>query len=354
MTQIKSDARPTPAALLTGADTPEGQSLALSLGRAGFRVCLLQLPAGEGARRGAALEPSGIPGHDKLQHVAVVAEGLDGASLARAAQRAEELLGHVTAFVHVALPAAEPRPGEPGSDILDTAAFSIELARQAGTFLALGLSVLPGMFGTQTGVLCLLSSAGAAAVGQSALLGALLGATRELSERCSGTPLRSIALLTQGPSAALEAPALAQLVAQIGGAAAEPQTLENGWVASLWETSLKGPIDFLRPAPPAQVLAAPVALPAPAASAAARGAPGKDRVAVQLAQTFRAAFGLAPNQDVQNLKVGDIKRWDSLGHLKLMMEVEQSLRVRLPADALSRIQSFKDLEKAVRANLPAR
>ena len=55
-----------------------------------------------------------------------------------------------------------------------------------------------------------------------------------------------------------------------------------------------------------------------------------------------------------DLKVGDIKRWDSLGHLKLMMEVEQSLRVRLPADALSRIQSFKDLEQAVRANLPAR
>src|SRR5688572_16041191 len=158
MTQIKSDARPAPAALLTGAETPEGQSLAASLGRAGIRVCLLQLPAGEAASRDAALEPSGIPGHDKLQHVAVVAEGLDGASLARAARRAEELLGHVTAFVHVALPgAAEARPDEPGSDVLDTAAFSIELARQAGTFLALGLAVLPGMFGTQTGVLCLLS-----------------------------------------------------------------------------------------------------------------------------------------------------------------------------------------------------
>ena len=355
MTQIKSDARPAPAALLTGAETPEGQSLALSLGRAGFRVCLLQLPAGEGARRGAVLEPSTLPGHDKLQHVAVVADGLDGASLARAAQRAEELLGHVTAFVHVALPGTEPAasPNGPASDTLDTAAFSIELARQAGAFLALGLAVLPGMFGTQTGVVCLLSSADAAAVGQSALLGALLGATRELSERCSGTPLRSIALLTKGPRAALEAPALAQLVAQLGGAAPEQHALDNGWVASLAEASLKGPIDFLRPAPPAQVLAAAPA-PAAAASAPARGAPGKDRVAVQLAQTFRAAFGLAPNQDVQNLKVGDIKRWDSLGHLKLMMEVEQSLRVRLPADALSRLQSYKDLEKAVRANLPAR
>jgi hypothetical protein len=34
--------------------------------------------------------------------------------------------------------------------------------------------------------------------------------------------------------------------------------------------------------------------------------------------------------------------------------VEQNLRVRLPANALVGIRSFKDLEKAVRAHLPAR
>jgi hypothetical protein len=34
--------------------------------------------------------------------------------------------------------------------------------------------------------------------------------------------------------------------------------------------------------------------------------------------------------------------------------MEQTLRVRLPADSRWRTQSYKDLEKAVRANLPAR
>jgi len=46
-----------------------------------------------------------------------------------------------------------------------------------------------------------------------------------------------------------------------------------------------------------------------------------------------------------------VPRWDSLGHLKLMMEVERSLRVRLPAEALAKIQSYRDLERAVRAQL---
>jgi NAD(P)-dependent dehydrogenase (short-subunit alcohol dehydrogenase family)/acyl carrier protein len=352
LTQIKSETRPAPAAVLTGAETPEGQSVALSLGRAGYRVCLLHLPSGEGSSSSAAFEPSAIPGHEKLRHEAVLADGLDGASLARAAQRAQELLGHVTALVFVALPSADTLDHE----TLDTAAFSSQVARQAGTFLALGLALLPGMFGTQTGTICLIGSAGGAGapspVGSTALLGALLGAVRELSERSAGTPVRSLALVVDGPRRALDPPALAVLNAQLGDAAAAGHNLGNGWFASLAAPGVRGPIDFLRP-PPAEAAPPPVAA-GPGPTAAPRGAPGKDRVAVQLAQTFRTAFGLAPNQDVSNLKVGDIKRWDSLGHLKLMMEVEQSLRVRLPADALSRIQSFKDLEQAVRANLPAR
>jgi acyl carrier protein len=357
MTQIKSETKPAPAALLVGAETPEGQSVALSLGRAGYRVCLLALPVGSGS----GLEPSAIPGHERLRHELVRAEGLDGDSLVRAAKRAEELLGHVTAYVQIALPGIGSEPRGLAPDGIDPAAFSAQLA-QVGTFLSLGLALLPGMFGTQTGVFCLLTAsgsalpgsalsdkAGAGAVGSMALFGALLGAVRELSERTAGTPLRSIALVTDGPRAALAPPALAVLNAQLGEAAGA-NALESGWFASLSSPALKGPIDFMRPASAPVIAAAPAAAPRPAAARA----PGKDRVAVQLAQTFRAAFGLAPNQDVSNLAVADVKRWDSLGHLKLMMEVEQSLRVRLPADALSRIQSFKDLEKAVRANLPAR
>ena len=100
---------------------------------------------------------------------------------------------------------------------------------------------------------------------------------------------------------------------------------------------------------PSQCGGANASSPTDAAVASARN----DRVGQKLAQTFRAAFGLAPHVDVSSCAVGSVPRWDSLGHLKLMMEVEQALRVRLPAEALGRIQSYRDLEKAVRAYLPA-
>lgn len=359
MAGMRSDAQPAPAALVTGADTPEGQSIAIALARAGYRVCLLTTAGSAGGQavgaRGA-LEPSSLPGHERLRHESVPLESFDAAALTRAAQRAQDLLGHVTALVHVALPApvAPLSAGQAAGDELDSAAFAAELASVAGAFLSLGVALLPGMFGTQTGVACLLTAGATAgfadaAPGSGAVLGAALGAVRELADRTAGTPLRSIALYTDGARGALPAPALALLEAQLASEAV-PGRVASGWFSSLTSPSVRGPIEFLRPPP------APVAVAAAVTAAAAPGsvAPATDRVAVQLAQTFRTAFGLAPNADVSNLAVGTVKKWDSLGHLKLMMEVEQTLRVRLPAESLARIVSYKDLEKAVRANLPAR
>jgi acyl carrier protein len=342
MAEITSDAKPPAAALVTGADTPEGQSVAASLARAGYRICLLQ--AGQGGP-----DPSSLPGFDRLKHGAVQLETPDAAGYAAAAKRALALLGHATALVHVVFPREAPAT-EPGADAPDPAALPADLGAQAGAFLALGLALLPSLFATQTGTLCVLArkpgSLAGAPAGSAARLGALLGAVQELAERTAGTPLRSIALYTEGP---LAAPALTALTAQLGFEPA-PGLVDSGWFASISGPSVSGPIDLLSPPPAA---AAPLAAAAPAAPAPA-ATPGKDRIAVQLAQTFRSAFGLAPNADVSSLRIGSVKKWDSLGHLKLMMEVEQALRVRLPADALSKIQSYTDLERAVRANLPAK
>jgi acyl carrier protein len=111
---------------------------------------------------------------------------------------------------------------------------------------------------------------------------------------------------------------------------------------------VRGAIDLLGVARPAPAPAAAVAVAAPDARALP-AAP--DRVGERLAQTFRATFGLAAGVDLKSCVVGSVPRWDSLGHLKLMMEVERALRVRLPAEALARIQSYRDLEQAVRAHL---
>ncbi|HKO89777.1 MAG TPA: acyl carrier protein, partial [Polyangiaceae bacterium] len=90
-----------------------------------------------------------------------------------------------------------------------------------------------------------------------------------------------------------------------------------------------------------------------AAASAPAPAAAQDRISERLAQTFRATFGLAAGVDLRGCVVGSVPRWDSLGHLKLMMEVERALRVRLPAEALAKIQSYRDLEQAVRAHLSA-
>src|SRR5690349_19429851 len=97
MAEIKSDAKPAAAALVTGAETPEGQSVAASLARAGYRICLLS--SGQ-----AGPEPSSLPGFERLKHVSVNLETPDAAGYAAAASRALALLGHVTALVHVSIP----------------------------------------------------------------------------------------------------------------------------------------------------------------------------------------------------------------------------------------------------------
>jgi hypothetical protein len=203
-------------------------------------------------------------------------------------------------------------------------------------------------------------------VGAAAWLGALLGAVAQLADRCAGTPLRSFLLHCSQPAEgrALSASAQTALAAQFADLAELPASkrsadtalVENGARASLDSPGLRARIDLLA----APVAAAPSAvlsgaLAPEAAAPAANGLNGShgapDRISERLGQTFRSVFGLAASVDLAGCVVGSVPRWDSLGHLKLMMEVERALRVRLPAEALAKIQSYRDLERAVRAQL---
>lgn len=67
----------------------------------------------------------------------------------------------------------------------------------------------------------------------------------------------------------------------------------------------------------------------------------------QLAQTFRKAFGLSPDEDVNAASMDSVSRWDSLGHLKLAMEITQSMGVQLPGHVLSEISTYEALRRAV-------
>jgi NAD(P)-dependent dehydrogenase (short-subunit alcohol dehydrogenase family) len=344
MAEIKSGPLPTPAAVLTGFETAAGQSAAAALARAGFRLCVIGAPGSDAEARVTQL-----PGHERLHHEALLTDLADAAAVQAAARQAKERLGQITALLHVVLPDASGV----ASNAFDAEKFGSELRLGAGAFLGLALGLLPDMLATQTGCVCALTSSpdasfASAPLGSAAALAALLGAVRQLADRCAGTPLRSIVLssaVTRGSP--VPEPALAALVRELAVAPGARQ-LDNGWFSVIGATPQQGKIEFLRAPPPAP--AAP--LPVQAASVAVPSA-AADRVGEKLAQTFRATFGLAPDADVSGAAVGKVARWDSLGHLKLMMEVEQALRVRLPADALARIQSYRDLEKAVRAYLPA-
>jgi acyl carrier protein/NAD(P)-dependent dehydrogenase (short-subunit alcohol dehydrogenase family) len=354
MAEVTSSAKPAAAALVTGFDTPEGQSVAGALARMGYRVCVVCSDAAIG-------QVSLLPGHDRLRHEAIVMDLSAAGAAEAAASEAQGRLGHVTALVHVALPSAAADQ----KDGFDAAAFARQVQAGAGAFLGLAVGLLPGMLGTQTGCLSVLTeappegtSSASGELGASASLGALLGAVRQIADRCEGTELRSIAFLSdadpRGNSRhALSGAATSLLGTQLGFER-KPGVVPSGSFLRLAAPKLQGPIELLRLPPPAAPLQAQNGAHAPAHQAPSNHSPASaDRLGQKLAQTFRSAFGLPTGVDVVNLAVADVKRWDSLGHLKLMMEVEQALRVRLPAEALSRIRSYRDLEKAVRAYLPA-
>jgi NAD(P)-dependent dehydrogenase (short-subunit alcohol dehydrogenase family) len=344
MADVLTGPKPPPATLLTGFDTPLGRSVAVALARAGQRLCVIR------ADGPADLGLPELPGHERLQHQGITADLSDPVAVQRAAHEAEARLGQVTALLHVVAPR-----GGPAADGFEARHFSEQLKRGPAAFLGLCLELLPEMLATQSGSLCVLSAAtppggssASAELGSTALLGALLGAVRQVADRCAGTPLRSLLFCGEEPaSVPLPAAALAALTAQFSDAGSG--WLDSGSFLHLSAPRIRGTVDLLGVARPA--------LPAPAASVAAaapeaRALPAaQDRVSERLAQTFRATFGLAASVDLKSCVVGSVPRWDSLGHLKLMMEVERSLRVRLPAEALAKIQSYRDLEQAVRAHL---
>jgi NADP-dependent 3-hydroxy acid dehydrogenase YdfG len=360
MAEVQTGTKPAPATVLTGFETPLGRSAAQALARAGHRLCVI---GGGGTAADQGLHE--LPGHDRLKHQGIASDLADAAAVQRVAQEAQARLGQVTGLLYV--PPSDLQPAQQ----LDPQRFAQLMQRGPGAFLGLALALLPEMFATQSGALCVLAATpepgaswAASEVGAAAWLGALLGAVAQLADRCAGTPVRSFLMHCSQTSAALSASAQTALAAQFADLAelpaskrsAETALLENGARGSLDSAGLRARIDLLAApvAAPAGVLAVEAARPAAVANGlnGGQGAPAApDRIAERLGQTFRSVFGLAASVDLAGCAVGSVPRWDSLGHLKLMMEVERSLRVRLPAEALAKIQSYRDLERAVRAQL---
>jgi acyl carrier protein len=75
----------------------------------------------------------------------------------------------------------------------------------------------------------------------------------------------------------------------------------------------------------------------------------RDRVSTIVAETFAI-----PRDDVVgDLGYGVIESWDSVGHLDLLLALEQSFGVPMTADLIARLTSVRAIEQYLQENVPA-
>lgn len=56
-----------------------------------------------------------------------------------------------------------------------------------------------------------------------------------------------------------------------------------------------------------------------------------------------------PSELNEDVAYGTIEQWDSLMHLRMVMEVEEKYGVEIPIDEISNIKTLKDFYKYVKA-----
>ena len=73
----------------------------------------------------------------------------------------------------------------------------------------------------------------------------------------------------------------------------------------------------------------------------------------RVARIVETVYSLAPGTVNAASTSDDIERWDSLGHLVLMLELEQEFGVQLQPDETSEMTSVRAIVNALRDRPPA-
>jgi acyl carrier protein len=60
----------------------------------------------------------------------------------------------------------------------------------------------------------------------------------------------------------------------------------------------------------------------------------------RLSQAFRIALELQPDVDVERLAYGEHPHWDSVGHMALVAEIEDTFGVTLQTDDVLQLSSY--------------
>ena len=69
----------------------------------------------------------------------------------------------------------------------------------------------------------------------------------------------------------------------------------------------------------------------------------------RLKQLMALTFGVSAREVPDDAAAADFPRWNSLGHLELMMAVEMEFRIQIPSDQMQELSSIGAIEDFVRA-----
>ncbi len=71
-------------------------------------------------------------------------------------------------------------------------------------------------------------------------------------------------------------------------------------------------------------------------------------VSSKLEQTFKRVFGLPADADVRSMSGETHARWDSIGHITLILAVEQEFSIALAPEEVSDACTYEAMEALVR------
>ena len=54
------------------------------------------------------------------------------------------------------------------------------------------------------------------------------------------------------------------------------------------------------------------------------------------------------DKNIVNLKIGSLKKWDSLGNLDLILEIEKEFNLKFDSNTFSKIKSIQDILREIK------
>ena len=63
---------------------------------------------------------------------------------------------------------------------------------------------------------------------------------------------------------------------------------------------------------------------------------------------IKKEFQIKKKLEVKNYKIGDFKKWDSLGNLNLLMLIEEEFNIRFTLSEMTKLNNVNAIEKALK------